>query len=225
MCRRFSLTADLPDIIEQFEVDKVMIHYRHRYNISPTQTVPVVLQRNGVRILDEYRWGMVPFWGKDSLNADIYSVQGNPAYWKVVERQRCIIPCSGFYYWRREGKKSFPVRTVLGGKDVFGVAGLYEQWKDAKGQAHSTCTIVMTRANDLVAEFDGRMPAILEREAIGAWLDPAVTEVEALARLLVPYDPAGMTAYPVTVLVNNDEYDTSDCIKEATDLKYAYVKP
>lgn len=223
MCRRFSLTADLPELTQYFQISKVMFPYRHRFNISPTQTVPVVLQSGGERILDEYRWGLVPFWGKDSLNADLYSVHENSAYWRVVERQRCIIPCSGFYYWRQAGKKSYPMRAILRTRGIFGVAGLYDIWKDSRGEQYRTCTLLMTRANELIAEFDARMPAILEQSEAEAWLNSETTEVEALARMLRPYNPARMNVYPVSPLVNNDLNDTSDCIKEM-DLKVAWVK-
>lgn len=224
MCRKYTISADLAEIERVFGIEQVLCPYRKRYNICPTQSVPVILEHKGRRVLDEFRWGMVPFWGKDSLNADIYSVHSNSAYWKLTERQRCIIPCSGFYYWRQQGKKSIPVHTVLRSHNVFGVAGLYENWRDAQGRVQQTCTLLMARSNELVAEFETRMPAILDPEDVNAWLRPVSTEIEALARLLRPYAAERMMLYPVTPRIENEQYDHSDCIQEL-DMRLGWVKP
>lgn len=105
MCQRFSLAAELQDIRDHFEIKRVMYYYKDRYNISPTQDMPVVLQQDGERILDEFRWGFVPYWGKDAINADLRNVHQNPTYRKMVDKQRCIIPCNGFYYWKKKARR------------------------------------------------------------------------------------------------------------------------
>ena len=134
MCQRFSMAAELPEIREHFQIERVMYYYKNRYNISPTQHTPVVLQQDGERVLDEFRWGFIPYWGKDAINADLRNVHQNPSYRKMVDKQRCIIPCNGFYYWKQEGKKSYPVRVVMNNRDMFGVAGLFEIWWDTRGE-------------------------------------------------------------------------------------------
>ncbi|WP_268627461.1 SOS response-associated peptidase [Paenibacillus alvei] len=223
MCRRLSISANLSEIEREFGIEQVLYPYQRRFNISPTQMVPAIRELEGRRVLDEYRWGMVPFWGKDSLNADIYSIHTNSAYWKLTERQRCIIPCSGLYYWRQEGKKSYPVHVVLRKQGIFGVAGLYEVWRDAQGRVQQTCTLLMARSNELIAEFETRMPAILDPEEADAWLRPVSTEIEALARQLRPYTSERMRLYPVTSLIENEQYDHSDCIQEL-DVRLGRVK-
>ncbi|MEW9103894.1 SOS response-associated peptidase [Paenibacillus sp.] len=224
MCRKYAISADLSEIERVFEIEQVLYPYQRRYNISPTQAVPAILELKGRRVLDEFRWGMVPFWGKDSLNADIYSVHSNSAYWRLTERQRCVIPCSGFYYWRQQGKKSLPVHMVLRSRGVFGVAGLYEVWRDAQGRVQQTCTLLMSRSNELVAEFETRMPAILDPVEVDAWLRPVSTEIESLARLLRPYAAERMMFYPVTPRIEDEQYDHSDCVQEL-DMRLGWVKP
>ena len=83
-------------------------------------------------MLDEYRWGLVPYWGKDAVNADITTVDQNPTYRKAIDTRRCVIPCNGLYYWRTVGKRSYALRTVIGDHEIFGMAGLYETWRDAR---------------------------------------------------------------------------------------------
>ncbi len=224
MCQRFSMAAELPEIREHFEINRVMYYYKDRYNISPTQDLPVVLQQDGERILDEFRWGFVPYWGKDAINADLRNVHQNPTYRKMVDKQRCIIPCNGFYYWKKEGKKTYPVRVVMKNRSMFGVAGLYEIWYDTRGEPLRTCTLVMTEANPLISEFESRMPAILSQKEMTRWLDEETNNVEALDLILRPYSADDMQVYPVTPLIENNGHDSAECIREM-DLKESWVKP
>lgn len=62
MCRRYSISAGLEEVNSYFGISRVMYYYKSRYNISPMQSVPVVVQEGGERALDEYRWGLVPYW-------------------------------------------------------------------------------------------------------------------------------------------------------------------
>ncbi|WP_310832171.1 SOS response-associated peptidase [Paenibacillus pedocola] len=223
MCQRFSMAAELPEVQEHFQIDRVMYYYKNRYNISPTQHTPVVLQQNGVRILDEFRWGFIPYWGKDAINADLRNVHQNSSYRKMVDKQRCVIPCNGFYYWKKEGKKEYPVRVIMKNGSMFGVAGLYEIWRDTRGEPLRTCTLVMTDANPLIGEFESRMPAILSRENMARWLDENTNDLDALDPILRPHVTEEMHAYAVTPLIDNDEHDTDECIRE-WDLKRPLVK-
>ncbi|UQZ35608.1 SOS response-associated peptidase [Paenibacillus sp. PK3_47] len=223
MCQRFSMAAELPEVREHFQIDRVMYYYKNRYNISPTQHTPVVLQQDGVRILDEFRWGFIPYWGKDAINADLRNVHQNSTYRKMVDKQRCVIPCNGFYYWKKEGKKEYPVRVVMKNGSMFGVAGLYEIWRDTRGEPLRTCTLVMTEANPLIGQFESRMPAILSPENMARWLDESTNDLDALDPILRPHVTEEMHAYAVTPLIDNDAHDTDECIREM-DLKQALVK-
>lgn len=222
MCRRFSLSAALEEVNEQFQINRVMYYYKSRYNISPTQTMPVIIQQQGERVLDEYRWGLVPYWGKNSVNADITTVDQNPTYRKAIDRRRCVIPCNGLYYWRTVGKRSYAVRTMIGDNEIFGMAGLYETWRDARGNEMRTCTVLMTEANEAIREFETRMPAILSEDQVNKWLDPELQGIHSLYSLLNPYRGL-MRIYPVTPLVADDSHDHQQCIEEM-DLKLAWVK-
>ncbi|GGA52066.1 SOS response-associated peptidase [Paenibacillus physcomitrellae] len=224
MCQRFSMAADLPEVQQHFQIDRVMVYYKNRYNISPTQPTSVVLQQNGERILDEFRWGFMPYWGKDAVNADLRNVHGNPSYRKIVDQQRCVIPCNGLYYWRQEGKKSYPVRVVMKDQSMFGVAGLYEIWRDTRGEPLRTCTLVMTEANLLIGEFESRMPAILSQEDIARWLDEDTNDLDALHPILRPHAAEEMNVYAVTPRVGGNQHDDEECIREM-DLQQAWVKP
>ncbi|WP_195576115.1 SOS response-associated peptidase [Paenibacillus sp. 1001270B_150601_E10] len=223
MCRQYSISSDFQEVHAYFAVDHNQMNYRPRYNIIPTQSVPAVYMKDGKRTMLDFRWGLVPFWAPDAVNADLLSVYENEAYRKVIEKQRCVIPCNGFYYWRKEEKRMHPVRVVLRTQGIFALAGLYECWRSAKGEVHRTCTILMTRANDLIGEFDRRMPAVLESNEIAKWLEPDMLEVEYLNRMLKPLPADRFRAYPVSPQIQHAHMDELSCIQEM-DLKQAWVK-
>ena len=108
-------------------------------------------------------------------------------------------------------------------RGLFGIAGLYEIWKDTRKQPLRTCTMLMTGANMVTREFGSKMPAILSEEEINTWLDPANTRVTQLLPLLKSYNTTDMNLYPVTPMVANDEHDCYECVEEM-DLKLAYVR-
>ncbi|MGF7032370.1 putative SOS response-associated peptidase YedK [Paenibacillus mucilaginosus] len=199
MCERFSLSSPLQEVSERFGIRQVRFAYTPRFNIAPTQPVSVIVPHKGERMLEEHRWGLVPFWGKDAVNADSSAVHEKPAYRKLFAQQRCIIPSNGFYVWKTVKKKREPLRVVLKEGGLFGMAGLYEIWKDTRGKEYRTCTVMMTRANRLVFEYDERMPVILDDAAMDDWLDPLRNgQTDFLQSLLQPYAPERMRAYAVS---------------------------
>lgn len=223
MCRQYSISSDFQEIQSYFAIDESLMYYRPRYNALPTQSVPAITLENGKRTLQSFRWGLVPFWAPDAVNADLWNVHENEAYRKVIEKQRCVIPCNGFFYWKKEEKRMHPLRVVLRTNGIFGLAGLYECWRSAKGDIHRTCTILMTRANGLVGEYDRRMPAVLESDEIAKWLEPDLLEMEYLNRLLKPSSEERWRAYPVSPQIQHAHVDELSCIQEM-DLKQAWVK-
>ncbi len=70
---------------------------------------------------------------------------------------------------------------------MFALAGLYDVWKDPDGDELTTCTIITCQPNALMAPIHNRMPVILLPEDEDAWLDPDMTEVEAITSYLRPY--------------------------------------
>jgi len=86
---------------------------------------------------------------------------------------------------------------------MFGVAGLWESWKNPNGQTIHSCTILTTEANTLVKDIHDRMPVILTRENEKEWLNPSMQDKEKLKSMLVPFDAALMEVYPVCSEVNS----------------------
>jgi len=211
MCNRFSLTADLPDLMEDFRIDRVHIPYSRRYNIAPTQTIPVVQRRGDERCLDQQRWGLMPFWGKSSVNVDIASLGEKPYLRRMLKNNRCVVPCSGFYIWRQEGKLRRPWRVVHRKKAIFAMAGLFDVWLDSEKKEFPMCTVITAGYAERSSDA---LPLILEEADIGAWLEPRDIRPDALHSLLRPLRPEELRMYPVTPLMDNSSYEKPECIRE-----------
>ena len=166
-----------------------MLDLAPRFNAAPTQTLPVIV-RQSPNHLALMRWGLVPSWAKDAsigsrmINARVETVAEKPAYGRLLRRQRCLVPASGFYEWKREGRRRTPFYFHLRDDAPFAFAGLWDVWTnpEGRGEVHSY-TIVTCPANAVVAPVHDRMPVMLEREAEETWLDPDIDDPETLLPL------------------------------------------
>jgi putative SOS response-associated peptidase YedK len=187
-----------------------------RYNIAPTQQVPIVRLREGERELSQLRWGLVPFWAKDPaignklINARAETIASKPAFRESYRKARCLIPASGFYEWAKmtDGRKQ-PVHIGMKDGSLFAFAGLWSRW-GPKGEALETCTIITTDANELCQQVHDRMPVILAPEHYAQWLDSAQPDP---AYLLRPYASDAMRVYPVSTRVNSPKNDDAAIIE------------
>ena len=111
MCGRYTLRASASEITEFFGLMRDLIEWdRPRFNIAPTQSVLAVRAGSDGREPVRLRWGLIPSWAKDTklaatmINARAETVAEKPAYRAAFKRRRCLVPVSGFYEWRRDGK-------------------------------------------------------------------------------------------------------------------------
>lgn len=213
MCGRYTITTPLEAIQRIFRVPE-RPNLGPRYNVAPTQSVPIVRRPPGgeldARQLATVRWGLIPFWAKDAaignrlINARADGVADKPAFRDSFAKRRCLVVADGFYEWRKQGSGKQPFRIVLKSREPFGFAGLWSDWKAPEGERVESCTIVTTDANTLVAPIHDRMPVILDPADFDAWLDG---DRETALALLKPFDPAAMEAYPVDPRVGNVRND------------------
>jgi len=217
MCGRFILTVPERDLIDHFDVGGFP-DLRPRYNIAPTQQVPVVLATGDGRMVSLLRWGLVPSWASDVkigstlINARADTVAVKPSYRSAFKSRRCLVPASGFYEWQPTGgKKKQPWLFSLTDQGPFALAGLWERWHKG-GEPVETFTLITTEANAVVSPVHDRMPVILPMSAYDVWLDPKVKEADVLLPLLKPFDPSKMTAVQVGLTVNSPRYDGPECV-------------
>jgi putative SOS response-associated peptidase YedK len=219
MCGRFLIKSLPGDIAEFFNApEEPSLFDEPRFNIAPTQTVPVVVEENGARQFRPMRWGLIPAWAKDraigyrTINAKCETVAEKPAFRGAFRKRRCLVPASGFFEWRKEGKKRFPI-LLRPRSGLFAFAGLWETWH-GEDQPLDTFTIITTEANELVRPVHDRMPVALHKENFPAWLDVNDGDVMSLLR---PYPADEMTAVEVDTWVNDVRHEGPRCIEPATN--------
>lgn len=208
MCGRYTLYAHEDDLATLFEVKPYPL--TERYNIAPSQAVPVVFERgDGQRELTSMRWGLVPHWAKDAsafklnlFNARSETAAEKPSFRDAMRSGRCLIPASGFYEWRDDGDGKQPYYVHRHDGNTMAFAGLYSAW--TKGdQPLLSCTILTASANDDLAPLHDRMPVILETDAWQRWLDPFERDAQAVEDLLAPAADGLLDYYPVSKTVGN----------------------
>ncbi len=216
MCGRFVLIAD-PNLIQQEFNLSTAPDMAMRYNIAPTQTLPVIINDKADEV-SYLRWGLVPSWAKDAAgaakmnNARSETAAEKPSFRTPFKRRRCLIPASGFYEWQVREKGKAPMFIHLKNREVFGMAGLWDVWRSPEGEELRTFSILTTDGNDFMQPIHDRMPVILRREDYALWLSTDDVPVDKLKALMKPYDSSDMTAYEVSKVVNNARMDTPECI-------------
>ncbi len=217
MCGRFVQATPGEVIAEVFGLS-ALPHLTPRYNLAPSQPAAVVRTEGGARKLTFCRWGLIPSWAKDPgignrlINARAETLAEKPAFRRALLFRRCVVPATGFYEWKREGAGKTPYFFRLQSSLPMALAGLWELWQPPQGPAVETFTIITTEANDFMKSIHDRMPAILAREALDAWLDPSFHDAGFLQTLLQPAPAGWLQAFPVARQVNNPAYDVPDCI-------------
>lgn len=222
MCGRFTNRAKSEQIKKEFKAgNKNSVSFEPRYNIAPTQMIDVVLETEQERILSHLKWGLVPSWSKDPdignrmINARAETITEKPSFREAFRKRRCIIPASGFYEWKKasNGNAKQPFYFYLNEKDVFGFAGLYEEWLDKQtGELLETCTIITTEANEVLKPVHDRMPVILHSKDYDEWLDKEMKDTERLQNLLKPYAATEMSSHSVSKSVNIPETNLPELI-------------
>jgi putative SOS response-associated peptidase YedK len=194
MCGRYSSDGiDVSTLVERFDVQNTLEAFAPNHNIKPTQEAPVVIEHDSARELYLMRWGLVPFWAKDPkigykmFNARAETVGEKPAFKSSFRRKRCLVPATGFYEWKQEGRGKVPYLFTVGDSEVFGFAGLYDTWRTPNGETLYTYTVITTTPNQLVAQAHDRMPVILPRDREQLWIDPGLEDPYMLQSLLEPY--------------------------------------
>ena len=208
MCGRYTLTSP-EDIAGRFGLGALTeTHIEPRFNVAPSQGVPVIVGRESGPGLTTMRWGFQPAWMRTDgqrpppINARSESLLDRPMFRGAVAHGRCLIPADGFYEWMAipGSKTKQPMYIRLKGGELFAFAGLYVQGPNDVGE---TCVIVTTAANDALSPIHERMPVILERDVEMRWLDPELEDGKAALSYLQPVAPARFESYPVSSLVSS----------------------
>ena len=219
MCGRYVITSPAAAIRSLFGYEE-QPEFPARYNVAPTQPIPVVYRRDGKQHFALMRWGLVPAWVKDPrgfsllVNARGESVLGKPAFRNAMVRRRCLVPADGFYEWRQgTSKRPYFVRPKTPGPIAF--AGLWETWTGPNGEEVDTAAIVTTRASPAISDIHDRMPVIVAPEAFDLWLDCDRVDAVTASTLIAPAPDSLLDCYEVSTAVNRAENDGARLLEPA----------
>ncbi len=205
-----------------------------RYNIAPTQPVLMIIADPPVeegsnlpgRKAFLVRWGLIPSWVKDPkdfpllINARSETAATKNSFRAAMRHRRALIPASGFYEWKRDGKKKsqpYWIRPKGGGLVVF--AALMETWHSPDGSEIDTGAILTTASNEMIGNIHDRMPVVIRREDFARWLNCRDVETKEIVDLLKPAKPDLFEAIPVSTAVNKVA-NAGPEIQEPIDLKH-----
>lgn len=184
--------------------------YVARYNITPTQPIVTILERQGRRTAELFRWGFVPGWVKDPrefpllINARAETMAEKPAFRDAVRNARCIVPASGYYEWMKAtGGKKRPYYITAADDQPLAFAGLYSSWAGPNGEEVDTVCVVTVDPNLEISGIYDRMPAILRGDAIDLWLNTRDVDVKEALALASPPPPGAMKYHPVGRAIGN----------------------
>lgn len=217
MCGRYAIYGSPAKLKEHFGTANEL-DLKPRFNIAPTQTVPVVcLDETGNRVFTFARWGLIPSWVKDPedlqhpINAKVETAAIKPMFRHAFRKSRVLVPADAFYEWvPRNGKQPYLIR--LREDEPMGMGGLLEHWQGPEGDV-TTITILTTDANSLMAEIHSRMPVIIRPEDYADWVDTNLTDVTKVQAMAQPYPERFMEAYPISRKVNSPQHDSPDLIE------------
>lgn len=192
------------------------------YNMSPTHNAVTVRLNEGSRDLDTMKWGLIPEWSPEfstklsTINAKSETIFESRLYKKAIVRRRCIVPLSGFFEWKREGKNKRPFKIYLRDNPIMSVAGIWTAWRSGTPEEQRSFSILTTSANEFMAKIHDRMPVILEENQWQDWLDPEVHEADQITAMLKPCPSEWLESVEVSTMVNSPRNNRAEVLEPLT---------
>ena len=217
MCGRFVITS-APEALRRLFGYVDQPNFPPRYNVAPTQPVPVVIIGNGLTQFRLMRWGFIPAWVKDPkgfallINARAETVADKPAFKNAFRRRRCLIPADGYYEWSQSQARKRPYFIHPRDGQPFGFAGLAETWIGPNGEELDTVAIVTTAASADLAVLHPRVPVTIGANDFERWLDCTNDDANDAMTLLAPPAQGEFLWHQVSIRVNRVANDDAQLI-------------
>ena len=217
MCGRFVITS-APEALRQVFGYIEQPNFPARYNVAPTQPVPVVIVENGARHFRLMRWGLLPSWVKDPrqftllINARAETVQEKPAFKNAIRRRRCLIPADGYYEWQTFGVRKQPYFIQQRDAQPFGFAALAETWMGPNGEELDTVAIVTAAASTGMSVLHQRVPVTIAPDDFSRWLDCSSDDASDVMPLLHAPNDGMFVWLPVSMAVNKVANDDAQLL-------------
>lgn len=165
MSNRIAFFSDGSDLMEHFELEgSGEAIYESHYNIARGHHIPVLEWDDDTYDLTRIRWGKD--FEKDAEPPEVLS----PGVIESLEKKaeaRAVIPISGFYIWKRDGKSDHPFFVRKIDNSLLYVAGYTHK---EKANDFIYVEMLMMESNTLIQPIASEMPLILKRENAKRWL-------------------------------------------------------
>ena len=211
MCGRYAIKT-IPEVMQAAFGYEDRPNFPPRYNIAPTQPVPVVTIDQGRRRFVLMRWGFIPGWVKDPkdfplvFNIRTEGARGKPSFRAAFIRRRALMPADAFYEWKTEGRAKTPFMARRPDGGIFAFPALWETWISPDGSEVDTVALITGPSAPPLSSIHHRTPVVLDPANWNAWLDPA-TSPEQAETLLSPPLQVEMELVQVSAAVNRVSND------------------
>jgi putative SOS response-associated peptidase YedK len=221
MCGRFVITSP-PGALRQIFGYVEQPNFPPRFNISPTQPIPVVIIDNGARHFRLMRWGLMPAWVKDPrqfsllINARAETVRDKPAFKNAIRRRRCLIPADGYYEWQSFERRKRPYFVHRRGGGPIGLAGVAETWIGPNGEEVDTVAIITAPASADLALLHHRVPVTIGEGDFERWVDCRAQDIDAVMFLMREPREGAFVWHEISTRVNHVANDDAQLILPIT---------
>lgn len=177
MCGRIALNLPTDAVASWFDASSRAGFQEPKFNICPTQNIPVAVRYEGENILTPMRWGFIPHWygapndGPLLINARGETVAEKPAFRDAISKRRCLIPATGFYEWHRIDGRKEPWYFQPADDDLMAFAGIWQAWTAPDGARQVSVAMLTVDAGDQMADVHHREPVVIEKPRQLDWLD------------------------------------------------------
>jgi putative SOS response-associated peptidase YedK len=224
MCGRFAQSVPLGKLNKIDLYDEMCGIYTESYNTAPTQQAFTISISNEKRVFKPMKWGLIPSWtkpdraGSGLINARFDTITEKPSFRNSYKNKRCIVPVTGFFEWRKDGKLKIPF-FINCGRDEDGdfipmlLCGIYDNWTTPEGDDLETFTIITTEASDVMKPIHERMPLILDRDNLMLWLGGDYNHLQHRDKIS-SFNTEALNIYQVPDYVNSYTNNSPDCIEQ-----------
>jgi putative SOS response-associated peptidase YedK len=168
MCGRLNI---INHPLSQLVCDTLGVHFdsQSNPNLCPSETVSTIVQPEQQPLQVDMQWGIQPAWSKRLLiNAQSETVATKPTFAQAFAFNRCLVPCSGWFEWRKEGDKKQKYYFSHQQQHPLYMAGISYYSRNSQAQV----VTLTTKPNPLCELYHHRMPVLILPEHIQTWLQP-----------------------------------------------------
>lgn len=226
MCGRYVLGKNIIELLDEINhsIDvrhNLCTNWKSRFNIAPAQMAPVLANgRNGLTLVP-MQWGLFSFPGPDGkrkmlINARSETLTEKKSFKPLLEKNRCLIPASGFYEWAQGGASKVPMYMSKTDGRLLYFAALWDFDPADSEKKRTVFTVITTQALGELSQIHERMPVLLEKDEYSHWLDKSKSW-NAVAPLMKNRKDPYYEIRAVSTKVNSTKNDGADCLEDYVD--------